>query len=95
MYSNISCEDLKLLIGRVNLIDIRDNYLYRLGSIPGAKNIPANYLLMTPENYLNKENTYYIYCDHGIKSAKTCSKLKNMGYQVINVLGGYNSYFQK
>lgn len=95
MYSNITCEDLKPLIGRINIIDIRDSYLYKLGCIPSAKNIPVNYLLIAPEKYLDKERIYYIYCAFGIQSAKTCSKLNNIGYKVINVLGGYNSYSQK
>ena len=29
---------------KINLIDIRDSYIYSLGTITGAKNIPLNYL---------------------------------------------------
>ena len=92
MYSSISCEDLRGLIGKVNIIDIRDNYLFKLGAIPGSKNVPVNYLLMNPGNYLNKMDTYYIYCTFGMQSAKVCSNLSLDGYHVVNVLGGYNSY---
>ena len=92
MYSSINTNDLKGLIGKVNIIDIRDNYLYRLGYIPTAKNIPINYLYVLPDKYLDKEKTYYIYCSQGMQSAKLCSFLTKEGYKVINVLGGYNSY---
>ena len=95
MYSSISAIDLKGLIGRVKIIDIRDNYLYRLGWIPTATNVPNNFLITNPTNYLDKETTYYIYCTCGITSAKTCSVLSSQGYKVINVTGGYNDYISK
>ena len=95
MYSNITTSDLKSLIGQINIIDIRDNYLFRLGNIPTAKNIPNNFLLTNPDNYLEKEETYYIYCAQGITSTKSCTALSNKGYKVINVLGGYNDYINR
>ena len=94
MYTSISCEDLRNLIGKVEIIDIRDNYLYRLGAIPTSKNIPANFLLMEPSKYLDKDKTYYIYCTFGMQRTKACANLSNNVYHVINVLGGYNSYFK-
>ena len=94
MYSSINASDIKGLIGRINIIDIRDSYLYKLSNIPTSKNVPNNFLLANPEKYLNKDKTYYIYCSVGYKSAPTCTKLANMGYKVINVLGGYNNYIK-
>lgn len=93
MYSNISCEEIRGLIGKIEIIDIRDNYLYKLGSIPTSKNIPVNFLLMNPNNYLDKNKTYYIYCAYGIQSKRACINLTQQGYKVVNILGGYNSYF--
>lgn len=90
--NEIDVKELKSLIGRVNIIDLRDSYIYNLGHIPTAKNIPYNFLIMNPNIYLNKSDKYYLYCDQGIKSSKICTNLLNSGYQVINVIGGYNSY---
>ena len=81
-------------LNNLNLIDIRDNYLYNIGFIPNAKNIPMNFLIMNPMNYLNKENTYYIYCNMGINSKKTCEILFSLGYDVVNIIGGYKEYKQ-
>lgn len=92
MYSSINASDMKGLLGRINIIDIRDSYLYNLSNIPTSKNIPNNFLLSNPEKYLDKNKIYYIYCASGYKSAPTCTKLSTLGYQVINVLGGYNEY---
>lgn len=90
--NSISVESLKELIPMVNIIDIRDNYQYNIGKIPTATNIPMNFLLMNPTNYLNKNEKYYIYCEHGFRSSRTCSILASLGYDVVNVTGGYNEY---
>jgi len=47
------------------------------------------------ENYLDKGQTYYLYCSFGMQSAKACATLTNMGYKVVNVLGGYHDYVSK
>jgi len=74
------------------LIDIRDKYEYILGSINGSINIPYNYLALMPENYLNFNTTYYLYCDSGSKSRKLCTHLHQLGYHVVDLIGGYNHY---
>ena len=74
------------------LLDIRDKYEYLLGHIPKAINIPYNYLMLMPENYLNFYTTYYIYCDSGSKSRKVCLFLNELGYKTIDLIGGYNEY---
>ena len=78
----------------MNLIDIRDNYLYNLGHVLNAVNIPMNFLIMNPSNYLKKDEIYYIYCNRGINSRKTCELLTNVGYNVVNINGGYTEYKQ-
>lgn len=74
------------------LIDIRDKYEYILGNIKGSINIPYNYLALMPENYLNFDSVYYIYCDTGSRSRKLCLHLKLLGYQVVDLTGGYQNY---
>ena len=92
MYKSISADELKGLVGRVNIIDIRDSYLFNNGNIPTSKNVPVNFLLFNPDNYMKKDSIYYIYCMYGIQSAKACQQLVSKGYNVINVTEGYNSY---
>ena len=90
--NEIDIEELINTIDGKKIIDIRDSYLYRLGNIPSSINIPMNFLLMNPSNYLNRTEKYYIYCNYGISSKKVCEKLSNLGYNVVNIEGGYNSY---
>ena len=74
------------------LIDIRDKYEYILGNIPRSINIKNNYLLSIPNNYLNHNTTYYIYCECGVKSNKLCKYLTELKYNVIDLYGGYRKY---
>ena len=78
-----------------NLIDIRSHYQYKLGTIPGAINIDADSLIRYPNKYLNYEDTYYIFCQYGYSSKKLANILRNLGYSVISIEGGYLSYKQK
>ena len=90
----IKIEELLNINNNLKIIDIRDNYLFNIGNIPNAINIPMNLLIMNPSNYLNKNEIYYIYCNRGISSKKTCELLTSLGYNVINIIGGYMSYQQ-
>ena len=90
MYKNISVKELKKRIGSISIIDIRDSSSYNMGAIPTSKNIP--YYDLVNSNYLNNNDTYYIYCNQGITSIKACNYLSRMGYKVVNVDGGYKAY---
>ncbi len=76
----------------MNLIDIRDNYMYNLEHIPNAINIPMNLLITNSNIYLNKNDDYYIYCNRGINSKRACEILTSVGYNVINIIGGFTEY---
>lgn len=99
MYDSIDIKEIdRINIGTSSLnyknvlLDIRDKYEYILGNIPRSINIPSSYLMVMPENYLDLDTTYYIYCDSGIKSRKLCSYLSDLGYKVIDLIGGYKEY---
>lgn len=88
----IHVNDLDNLIGKVELIDIREPYEFRSGSIKTAKNIPMGDLLTSPEKFLAKDKTYYIMCQSGGRSGRTTKILTKQGFNVINVAGGVGSY---
>lgn len=92
MYPSISFLELNKLVGQVEILDLRDNISYNKGHVPTSKNINYIDLIINPERYINKDKTYYLYCTHGFNSSKACSYLKSKGYNVINLIGGYNSY---
>ena len=77
---------------QLNIIDLRSNYLYRNGNIKNSINIPYNYLLLTPEKYLSKKETYYLYCEYGSTSKFISNRLNSYGYQTISIDTGYIGY---
>lgn len=83
---NIYLKDLK---PEYNIIDIRDRESYNADHVLNALNIPMDLLLNNPSKYLDKNNTYYIYCYSGTRSKKTCELLSLLGYKVINVIDGF------
>lgn len=76
-------------INNPNIIDIRDKYSYNTGSLKGAKNIPYYSLLANYSIYLNKKETYYLYCDYGKQSEEISTRLNLLGYNTFYVKEGY------
>ena len=91
MVDSISVYKLKNL-KNINIIDIRSIEKYNNRHIDGAINIPLEKMLVHFNKYLNKNKRYYIYCQMGVQSRKLCQILKNNGYDVVNVQGGYEAY---
>jgi len=88
----INVNDIDNLIGKVELIDIREDYEYKGGSIKSAENIPMGQLLNEPDKYLKKSKEYLIMCQSGGRSARACNSLVKQGFDVVNVSGGMGSY---
>ncbi len=91
---SINIEELLYLLEKqpLNIIDIRSNYEYSLSKIPTAKNIDKFLLLNAPNQYLDKNQIYYIYCQSGHTSELLVNRLNNLGYKTVNIIGGYNNY---
>lgn len=88
----INVNDIDQLIGKVELIDIREPYEYESGSLKNSKNIPMRTLLESPERYLSKDKVYYIICHSGARSGRMVKYLAQQNFNVINVAGGIGSY---
>ena len=91
MLENINVSELKKS-NITNIIDIRSVEKYNNGYILNAINIPSNDLIINFNKYLNKNDKYYIYCQRGIQSRKICEMLRQRGYNVVNVIGGYEEW---
>ncbi len=77
------------MISNPNVIDIRNISYYNISHYPNARNISSIELTISPEKYLNKREKYYIYCQSGITSVKLTQTLNKKGYNVVNIIGGY------
>lgn len=83
----ISIEELKM-IKNPTIVDIRDNYSYNISHIKNAINIPYYNLLNNYSHYLNKNITYYLYCDEGMQSMEISKRLNSFGYNTKSIIGG-------
>ncbi len=90
--ASISVKEIDALIGKANIIDIREKHECSRGMLKSTKNIPMNTLMNKTEKYLNKDETYYLICYSGSRSKRTSKYLDKLGYKVINVKGGMMSY---
>ena len=54
--------------------------------------LPNKFMAERAEKYLKKEEEYYIMCQSGGRSQAAVKALSKLGYQVVNVAGGYGSY---
>lgn len=87
----ITVEEVKTIVDNKDenyiLIDVREDYEFNEGHIPGAVNIPSGNI--TTVDY-SKEKTLIVYCRSGNRSNQAAIKLKNMGYNVKDMGGIVN-----
>ncbi len=93
---SITTKELKVLLSKENiqLMDVRTPEEIKEGAIQTA--FFANYFDVDFEEVataqLNKSKPVYLYCRSGNRSRKACKILKEKGFEVINVLGGYQQW---
>lgn len=74
------------------LVDVRTAEEFKLGTIPGAVNIPLDEL-RDRLNELPKDKTMYIFCQVGLRGYLAARILMQKGYKdVRNLSGGYKTY---
>ena len=73
------------------ILDVRTPEEFETSRIPNSKNIdfynPQNF--MQEIEKLDKDNSYYVYCRTGVRSANSCQLMNELGFdKVYNLLGG-------
>ena len=89
---NISVSDLKERLLDGVIIDIRSVEKYNNHHLPNAINIPYAKLAVGYHDLLDKNKTYFIYCEKGLTSPKLCNYLNHRGYHTYNIIGGYEEW---
>lgn len=75
----------------VMLVDVRTEKEHRDGHIPGSRHIPVDDL-RTRLSELSKDSEIWVYCQVGMRGHIAARILKQHGFQVKNVTGGYKSW---
>ena len=88
----VTWDIIKERIPFLNIIDIRESYLYKTKHIVGSDNISYQHLLINPSEYLEKDEVYYIVCEYGLKSGMVSNILNKNGYKTHSITGGIKDY---
>ena len=74
------------------LLDVREPYECKIGSIHGSKNIPMNAIPQRLQN-ISKEGPLIVYCHHGGRSMQVTHFLRQNGFEnAINLGGGIDAW---
>ena len=75
------------------LVDVRNDFEYNQGHIPGSRNLALSRILKEAEEELpDKDVPIYVYCQTGARSARAGKLLDLMGYEDVADLGGISDY---
>ncbi len=75
------------------LVDVRNPSEYNGGHIPGSVNFAMSRILKEgEEEFPDKSQPLFVYCQSGARSARAGKLLELMGYESIVDLGGISEY---
>lgn len=95
---NITVEELQTKLDtNIQLVDVRTPSEWKRGTINGALkiNVVSSNFEQKSEELLNKSKPVYLYCRTGGRSLRAAEILKNKGFEVYNIEGGYNEWKNK
>lgn len=75
----------------INIIDVCEDDEVAFGVIPGTKHIPMGNIPDELKHFKDNE-TYYIVCAGGVRSAKVVDYLNDHDIDAVNVKGGMNEW---
>ena len=80
----------------VQLVDVRTPDEFVAGNIPGSVNIDVltGHFGETAATMLDKAYTVAVYCRSGNRSKNAAKTLSMMGYNVVELDGGYNDWVE-
>ncbi|MDE0564123.1 CoA-disulfide reductase [Exiguobacterium sp. B2(2022)] len=83
----------ELVKNGATLLDVRDESEHELGKIPGSINVPLNSLRENLDNY-DRNETIYVTCQVGLRGYLASRILRQNGFKVKNLSGGYKTWSQ-
>jgi rhodanese-related sulfurtransferase len=73
------------------LLDVRERREFRAGHAPGSKNMPLSTLAQRTHE-LRGQRTYVAICRSGNRSRSATARLRNAGFEVLNLKGGMHAW---
>ncbi|MBK7875999.1 MAG: YidC/Oxa1 family membrane protein insertase [Planctomycetes bacterium] len=72
--------------------DVRESEEFEVGRIAGAEQVRYPDLMQAPEKYLVKGEPVLLLCFNGNRSSEMCAELREHGYDVSFIVGGYEKW---
>jgi rhodanese-related sulfurtransferase len=93
MIEQISATELHTLqqAGSVTLIDVREQWEFDAGHVPGAEWIPMSLVPLRVDEFSARQPAYLI-CRTGNRSGQVCMYLAQRGIRAINIDGGTEAW---
>lgn len=95
-FRSVDVDEFKEVIAQpgTQLVDVRTFKEYAAGHIQGSVNIDVNDATFSDvvQGLLDKERTVAVYCRSGRRSKSAAKMLHEMGYTVVELDGGYESW---
>jgi len=73
------------------LVDVRNPEEFQLGSVDGALNIPLNQIGERLHEF-SIDQTFVLFCGSGMRSAKACMLLQNLGFENVKNVKSPSNY---
>lgn len=76
------------------VLDVRTKKEFDAGHIPGALNLDVNSPDFSQKvSALDKQKTYLVHCAAGVRSARACQKMSELGFQhLIDLAPGFRGW---
>ena len=92
-FRNISVDEMKQYIDEgYDVVDVRDDWEWNRGHIPGAKHVVLNDILKRPQEHKFRDRTVFV-CAVGSRSAIASEMAVALGTkEVVNLMGGTDAW---
>ena len=77
--------------GNIHVLDVREQEEYDALHLDGVRLLPLSKLADRYQE-LEKDQSYYVICKSGRRSARACQFLEEQGYDVTNFQGGMDAF---
>ncbi|MBM4344901.1 MAG: rhodanese-like domain-containing protein [Deltaproteobacteria bacterium] len=82
----------ELVTGGAKLIDVRTEAEFAMGAVPGAVNIPVQFIAQGIDQHAQTGDTLVLYCKSGMRSDLAAKVLRGMGFAKAYNLGGIGQW---
>ena len=76
---------------QITLVDVREKEERVMASIDVSTHVPMMAIPHQLELF-NKNETIYLYCHSGVRSAQACLYLEQQGFDSVNIIGGIHAW---